>query len=119
MYCTKCGKKNKDNTIYCEYCGKQMIEEDKLNITVKEPARNNGLALAGFIVGIVSNVFGVLTIGGIVAIILSSIALNKIKKNNDGGKGFALVGLILGIVAASRIIFYILAIVFSVLSRTN
>ena len=119
MYCTKCGKKNEKDTVFCIYCGKQIMEDEKFNYTVEKTPKNNPLAIAGFVVGLISNTFGMLTIGGIVAIILSVIALNRIKKYNEGGRGFAVAGLILGILGATRIIFYILAIVFSVLSRTN
>lgn len=115
MYCTKCGKKNEKDTVFCNYCGKQIMEEEKFNYTVEKTAKNNPLAIAGFVVGLISNTFGMLTIGGIVAIILSAIALHKIKKYNEGGRGFAVVGLILGIVGATRIIFYILAIIFAIM----
>jgi len=57
----------------------------------------NGLAIAGFVLGLVSLFFaGILF--GILAIIFSAIGLGQIEKKGEKGKGFAIAGLILGIV---------------------
>ena len=114
MYCKKCGRKNEKDSIFCIYCGKQMIEDDKVVYTEVKNNKNNSLALAGFIVGLISNVIGVLSVGCIVAIILSSIGLSQIKKNGESGRGFAIAGLILGIIGTIRfafsIIFFLLSL---------
>ena len=37
MYCTKCGKKNEKDTVFCIYCGKQIMEDEMLPIvTIKD-----------------------------------------------------------------------------------
>jgi len=59
--------------------------------------KTNGLAIAGFVIGLVSLFIAGIPLG-IVAIIFSSIALGQIKKKGEKGSGFAIAGLILGIV---------------------
>ena len=63
----------------------------------------NGLAVAALVVGILSILLAwipviniVAIIGGLVAVVLGALALNKIKKSGQGGKGLAIAGLILG-----------------------
>ena len=65
----------------------------------------NSLALAGFITSIVGLV---IAIGPIVGIILSAIGLSKINKQPDiyKGKGYAIAGLIIGIVLVLGVIVY-------------
>ncbi len=72
----------------------------------------SGLAIAGFVVSLVSIFLMAVPFGivGIVGIILSAVALNQINRDpqNIGGKGFAIAGLIISIVfAAISIIIYI------------
>lgn len=66
---------------------------------------NNGLAISGFIVGLISIFFNFYTITGIVGLILSIIGFKK-SKQTQKGKGFAIagiccsiVGIIIGIIA--------------------
>jgi len=61
--------------------------------------RNNRLAIASFIVGIVSALF--LHIIGFIAILLGTMALHQLGKNDkEKGKWMAVTGLILGILYA-------------------
>jgi uncharacterized membrane protein len=64
-----------------------------------------GLAIAGMIIGICGAVLSItpcLWMVGIapdiVGIVLSAIALNKVKKGTGGGKGMAIAGLVCGII---------------------
>lgn len=97
MNCPKCNRKNDDTAIFCIYCGKEMKLEEIKEVKIVSP-RLNPLALSGFIVSMASVATGLFGVAGIVGIILSSIGLSKIKKNNERGRGFALAGLIVGII---------------------
>lgn len=59
--------------------------------------KTNWLAIAGFVIGLVSLFIAGIPLG-IVAVVFSSIAMGQIKKNGEKGSGFAVAGLILGIV---------------------
>ena len=114
MNCPKCNRKNSDDSIYCMYCGKELKVEEKITTEAAKTnqSRLNPLALAGFIVSMASASIGLLGIVGIVGIVLSAIGLSQINKNNDRGRGFALAGLIVGIISLiigfGRIIVFIL-----------
>ncbi len=77
-----------------------------------------GLALASMIVGVVGMAAGMFCLGpipGIAALILGLVALSQIKKAPDrnGGKPFAIVGIITG---SLSIAFYGLGIIFVIIS---
>ena len=98
-YCTNCGRDIKAKDVFCQYCGNQIIESDKLSDKEKEiiiTNKNNSLALAGFIVSLVSFIIGFWGITAIVGIVLSSVGLSQIKKTNEGGKNLAIAGIIIG-----------------------
>lgn len=50
--------------------------------------RTNGLAIASFVLGLLGF--------ALIPVILGHIALNQIKQRGDGGKVFAIIGLVLG-----------------------
>ena len=54
-----------------------------------EKGETDGLAIAGFVLSLLIPIVG---------LVLSAIALGRIKKNNSGGRGLATAGLIIGIV---------------------
>ena len=115
MNCPKCNRKNDDTAIFCIYCWKEMKLEEIKEVKIVRP-RLNPLALAGFIVSMASVSVGLFGLGGIVGIVLSSIGLSKVKKNNERGRGFAIAGLIVGIIAVifgiGRIIISLLNLIF-------
>lgn len=59
---------------------------------------NNNLALAGFIVSLCSLFINFAGIVGLVATILSAIGLSKVKSTGKG-RGFAIAGLVIGIIS--------------------
>ncbi len=59
---------------------------------------SNGLALAGFIVSICSLFINFGGIVGLVGTVLSAVGLSKVKTTGKG-KGFAIAGLIMGIIS--------------------
>lgn len=76
-----------------------IVKEKKHNAVTDSPAAGttNGLAISGFIIGLVSLFIAGIPLG-IVAIIFSAIALGQIPKKGQKGRGFAIAGLILGII---------------------
>jgi len=76
------------------------LPNDPINYQSQMPARISGMAMAAMICGILSiPCFGIGLVLGVVAIILGIISLNAINKNPgvQGGKGFALAGIITGV----------------------
>lgn len=67
------------------------------NNEVKE-ASSNGLALAGFIVSLCSLIINFGGLVGLVGTVLSGVGLSKVKSTGKG-KGFAIAGLIIGIIS--------------------
>lgn len=59
---------------------------------------SNGLALAGFIVSLCSLIINFGGIVGLVGTVLSGVGLSKVKSTGKG-KGFAIAGLIIGIIS--------------------
>lgn len=76
-----------------------IVKEKKHNSITDAPTAGttNGLAISGFIIGLVSLFVAGIPLG-IVAVIFSAIALGQIQKKGQRGRGFAIAGLILGIV---------------------
>jgi hypothetical protein len=66
----------------------------------------NGLAIASLVLGII----WIYWIGSVLAIIFGFIALSQIKERNQGGKGMATAGLILGFIGVGILVFAILAV---------
>ena len=73
-----------------------------------EENKNNPLALAGFIVSLCSLIINLAGIVGLVGTILSAVGLAKVKETNKG-KGFAITGLIIGIISIIYGIYSIIA----------
>ena len=89
---------------------KEIFEDNSAELENKEIDKSKlkvqGLGLTSMIIGIIGGLFPnlfVLIISSLLAIIFSSIAMAKIKKNPEKfkGKGFAITGLVLGIILYS------------------
>ena len=93
MFCKNCGKEIDDNASVCIHCGvatgvKKEVEEKKLN----------AFGLAGFIVSLVSLWLGMyFCIASIVGLALSIVGMVNAKKCRLNG--FAIVGLVIGIIS--------------------
>lgn len=99
--CPHCGSPVKGITI-CPNCGKE-VNEGKFctSCGVKfngNEAKINGLALAGGITGICSLFIDFIGLVAITAIVLSAVGLNQISKTGIKGKGWAITGLVCGII---------------------
>ena len=86
-----------------------MDENMENNTQNLENQPNNGLAIAGFVVGLVSIFVSIYCITGIVGLILSILGLKK-SKQTEKGKGLAIAGIICSIVGIIVDIFVIIAI---------
>lgn len=72
----------------------------------------NLLGVAGFIIAIVALFFyNVYAIPGILAVILSSIALSQISHDGSGGRGFATWGVVLGLLAIIWVVLQYMGVV--------
>ncbi len=92
-FCDNCGAELKENSDVCLKCGKYVSKTGN-NENVVE---NNKLALAGFIVSIISCILPFAGIIGMIGAILSGIGLFQITNGNEKRKGLAIAGLIIGI----------------------
>jgi uncharacterized Tic20 family protein len=63
------------------------------------PPQTNGKSIAAMVLGILAIIIPYIgLILGIIAIVFAKISLNEIKKRGDNGRGFAITGLVCGIV---------------------
>ncbi len=69
--------------------------------------KTNSLAIAGFVVAMASLFLNFYGIVGLVATVLSAVGLSKVKETGTG-KGFAIAGLIVGIISILWGVFVIL-----------
>lgn len=65
--------------------------------------RTNGLAIASFVLGILGF--------AIIPVILGHISLSQIAKRGEGGKVFAIIGLVLGYLGILAWVFFLLVLV--------
>lgn len=83
-----------------------MQEYDRQLTTVNNST--NGMAIAGFVLGLISLIFNLFWIPSILGIVFSGVGLAQISKNGQKGKVLAIVGLVASIIS---IIFAILAVI--------
>ncbi len=102
MYCPKCGKENPDDAKSCSSCGVVLTPATE---PVKQPiVKTSGLAIASFILGILSILsfsrLLLFVITPIPALILGIISLVRIEKSGGRltGRGFAIVGIVVPVV---------------------
>lgn len=99
-FCSNCGQEIKANSKFCINCGAQIGEiEEVTDTNTNEINKTNGFAIAGFVVSICSLMIPTIGVGGILSIVFSSIALGKTGKGKEKGKGLAIAGLVIGIIA--------------------
>lgn len=116
MYCQNCGFKNEEGSAFCGSCGTRL----NIKTTIVYPNENatsnekyNGMAIAGFVLGIVNIWFGAIFVVGVIGLILSIMGNNQIKQNGGKGKGLAVAGIIINIITLS-LYFLIYALVFGI-----
>lgn len=112
--CNHCGNRLEENAAFCPVCGAEpsgqtsCTEMDAQQRPVQEPVpvvqpvympvvqqpKTNGLAIAGFVCSIVG--WFCCGITSIIGLILSIVALSQIKNRQEGGKGLAIAGIVIG-----------------------
>ena len=97
-FCINCGKELQDTDRVCSSCGTPVNGAVQPTTTVvvnnAQPKQTNGLALAGFIVSLVSTLLCCGSLN-IISLILSIIGAVKAKDLNGSGKGLAIAGIII------------------------
>ena len=118
-FCTNCGTKLEEDQLFCTSCGKKVDGENNdnaqqvavnpvnNNVPNNSSVKTNGLAIAGFVVSLVSTI---LCCGAfnLVGLVLSIVGLTKAKDYDGNGKGFAIAGIIISaVVMVLSIVIYI------------
>lgn len=81
-----------DQAVICPSCGCAVQSTDQSNNVANK--KNNGFAVAGFVLSLVSFVLNPYGIVGALGLIFSIVGLIQIHKNNQGGKGMAIAGIV-------------------------
>ena len=77
---------------------KRKMKKEENKTKALNQARNDGMAIAGFVLGLLG-LLAIGFLGSILGIIFSAIALDRFRKGSEmGGKNMAVAGLVLGIV---------------------
>lgn len=109
MYCSKCGVQNSDGSTHCVNCGSILMEVPDQSVPVQpQPAvvpmkpKTYGLAVAAFVMGLLSVTCILWPFLVIPAIVCGIIALVKISKSQGQlkGTGLAVTGLVIPAVLA-------------------
>ena len=104
-YCPACGAQVADGNQCCTTCGYNMNQQAQSayqtanynNTPISTTSTSsNGMAIAGFVVSLVS-LFLCCGCISIVGLILSYIGLKRAKQNNGAGQGLGIAGLIINI----------------------
>ena len=125
MYCSKCGVQNSDGVAQCVNCGgvlmdaPQQAEVQAAPIMPAEP-KTSRLAIAAFVMGLLSMTCILWPFLGLPAIVCGIIALVKIgnSKGQLKGTGLAVAGLVIPAVL-TLVVPMVLAIMMPALSRTK
>ena len=127
-YCTECGKELASDAKVCENCGKKLVVEEVApevatqnnnQVNNTQAKDSNGLAIAGFIISLVSLI---LCCGSIswLGLLFSIIGLVNSKKVNEKNKGLAIAGIVLGVIGLILIIsLYFLGVAASIFESAS
>ena len=111
MTCPHCNANLEEGATFCLNCGAQLEAPQAEAAPEAAPAaapvaakkKVNGLAVAGFVVSLVGLICAGL-ICGILSVVFSAVALKQIPAKNQGGKGLAVAGLVIGIIDLATIV---------------
>ena len=104
IVCKECNKEYSDTVAACHHCGfVREKEESTVQSNAETDSRRpiDALCLAGGIVALCSLILDFFGMVSVTAIVLSAIGFNRIKETGARGKGWAITGLVVGIVEAT------------------
>ena len=112
-FCINCGKEIAEGSNVCPSCGTpvngaQATPTQTVVVNAAQPKQSNGMALAGFIISLVSTI---LCCGSLnwLSLIFSIIGVVKAKDVNGNGKGLAIAGIIISCIGLIlTILFFVL-----------
>ncbi|MDP2587810.1 MAG: DUF4190 domain-containing protein [bacterium] len=76
-----------------------------------QSAKTNGMAIAAFVLSLVGL--------GVLGVIFGFVALNQIKKENQGGKGLAIAGIVIGFISIALLIVWLIFVWWAVDTATD
>lgn len=99
-FCPNCGKELEKDAKFCASCGTTIGDDNSTtpvnngNVTVNVQNNSNGMAVAGFVISLVSFF---LCCGSFnwLSLIFSIIGLVQAKSKNGNGKGLAIAGIVI------------------------
>lgn len=101
-FCTSCGQEIQEGANVCSNCGTPVNGAPQNNVVtsggaVAADTKSNGLAIAGFVVSLVSTI---LCCGSfnLISLILSIVGAVKAKDCGGKGKGMAIAGIIISVI---------------------
>ena len=98
-YCKSCGAELLDEAVVCPKCGVVLDE-------IKAPLTKNKFAVAGFVLSIVAMFINMYAVPAVLGLVFSIIGLIQITKGSYKGKGLAVAGIIISVVAIGYDIVY-------------
>ena len=108
-FCTQCGKELNDQAVVCVNCG-CAVENKAAAPAANAPAKKyNGLAIAGFVVSLVSWFLAFYGVVAIIGVVLSALGMKQCNTGATKGKGLAVAGLVLGIIS---LVYTLIALLF-------
>lgn len=120
--CSQCGSSMEEGAVFCPVCGAEQEAQNAPQVQgAQAPAyvvraapavqKTNSLAIAGFVCSVMG--FFCCGIPALVGLILSIVGYSQIKSRNEGGKGLAVAGIIIGaVLPVLMIVFYVLYFTF-------
>lgn len=108
--CPYCGVSTKNQGKFCAYCGNEIGEKTFVcpycGIRLEE--KTNGLGIAGFVLSLVSLLFGMIAVFQVVAFVFAVIAVGGRMKYSRAN-GLAVAGLVIGCISLALWSIYFLA----------
>jgi len=115
-FCENCGTKiENENQAFCLNCGAKIGgQPTTITNSYEVTGKLNTMALTGFIVSLCSLFLYILVVPGPLGIVFSIIGMKQIKEREERGNGFAIAGLIVGIIMSIvTFLFYMAIFAFS------
>ena len=102
-YCRSCGAELLDEAVICPKCG-VAVEE------IKAPVQKNKLALAGFVLGLVSLFINLYAVPAVLGLVFSIIGLVQINKGNYSNRKQAVAGIVISAISVVWALLYYLVL---------